>query len=86
MPKDEKKHKITFTIDLTDDEYAQIIAKADHDNLKPQEIIEEAVEIYFAQLNGEKIVLDAEFLVSAYQTYLEDGITPDALRELYPLK
>lgn len=71
----EKIHKMVVPLDLTDAQYGQIFAKADHDNIKPEDVIQEAVELYLHQINGEKIILDVDLMIEAFDIYKELGLT-----------
>jgi hypothetical protein len=79
----EKNHRMTTVLELSDSEYGQIMAKADHDNCRPEEIIQAAVDIYLEQLNQEKLVIDADLLIEIFETYIQEGITPEILRKQY---
>ena len=69
-------------IKLNDEQYAQICAKADHENCKIEEIIQQIIETYFHQINGEKVVLDVYLLIEAFDTYNREGVDSERLRDL----
>lgn len=80
MPK-EKLNKMTVPINLNSEQYAQICAKADHDNCKPEEIIQEAVEVFLSQLSSERVILDIDNLCKALKIYNEAGWDSVELRK-----
>lgn len=79
----EKLNIMTVPIKLNSEQYAQICAKADHDNCKPEVIIQEAVEIYIEQMNGSKVVLDIDLMLEGYALYCRDGLTSHDLRHFW---
>jgi hypothetical protein len=76
-----KQNKMVVPILLDDEQYAQICAKADHDLCKPEEIIQEAVEVFIVQMNGERVILSLENLCEALGIYNEAGWDSDQLRK-----
>lgn len=77
----EKLNTMIVPLKLNDEQYAQICAKADHDNSKPEDIVQEAVELYLHQLNGERVILNVDLMCEAFDIYNEAGMTSDSLRE-----
>lgn len=77
----EKLNKMIVPIHLTNEQYAQICAKADHDNCKPEVIIQEAVEIFLSQLSEERVILDIDNLCEAFRIYQEAGWDSAELRK-----
>ena len=73
---------MTVPVKLTDEQYAQICAKADHDNCKPEVIIQGMIDTYFYQINGERVVLDVDTMIEAFDTYNREGIDSERLRDL----
>lgn len=76
----EKLNTMIVPLKLNDEQYAQICAKADHDNVKPEDIVQEAVELFLHQINGEKVVLNVDLMIQAFDIYNEAGMTSDSLR------
>jgi hypothetical protein len=79
----EKLNVMTVPIQLNNEQYAQICAKADHDHCKPEDIIQEAVEVFLEQMNGEKVVLDIDMMLEGYALYCRDGHSEHDLRQFW---
>lgn len=75
------QNRMIVTLDLEDEQYGQIFAKADHDDCEPEDIVKEAVEVYLSQLSSERVILDIDNLCEALKIYNEAGWDSVELRK-----